>query len=50
MSKVTVDAYFHGKDDIFCHTAEHIGVRVKQAVDLARQVDGSPQQRIIAVL
>lgn len=50
MSKVTVYAYFHDKNDIFQQTAEFVGGRIEYAVALALASSGNPKEKIVSVL
>ena len=50
MSKATVYAYFHDKEDIFRQTAEYVGGRIREAVDGAAVLDASAGDKIISIL
>lgn len=50
MSKVTVYAYFHDKEDIFRQVAESACDRISLAIENAVGEKGTPQQKIIAAL
>ena len=50
MSKVTVYAYFHDKEDIFRQVAESACDRIRAAIEQAANQKGTARQKIIAVL
>ena len=50
MSKVTVYAYFHDKEDLFQQAAESVCDRISQAIERALDIDGDPMEKTIAML
>ena len=50
MSKVTVYGYFRDKEAVFTAVAEHLAIRLKQAVEVALQQEGGLVDRLAGAL